>query len=131
MEFHHSVIRLMRLFVTVCAFLSCFGAAEATPRVERVVLDVEVRTFDRKPVIACGGVGAQPRDATADLLEVVEGSFTAKTVQLAWPVCEWDHIEIGSHYRIRLARFATQTGKDAEVRFEVHDPKPQKTSPKR
>ncbi len=95
------------------------ASAVAQPRgTARVVLVVEVLTFDPRPVIPCGRIGAQPRDATARVERVVEGQWTAPTIELSWPVCEWNRIAPGQRHQIRVVR-RTGTGDDSQRRFRV------------
>ena len=106
-----------RLLLCLLA-LAAAGAHARPPAKQRVVMQVEVVERERKPVIPCGGIGAQPRDVTARVLAVEEGAFPGDTIRLAWPMCEWSRVEPGDHFRVRIAR---RPGPEPEppARYEV------------
>jgi hypothetical protein len=97
--------RLLWLALALALALVPLGAsAQQAPRTERIVLLVEVLTRDHTPVIACGVIGAQPRDVSARVLAVQEGTFQGDTILLSWPVCEFSHVEPGDKFKVRIVR---------------------------
>ena len=102
-------MRALALALAALVPLVALAPARAqSPATERVTLTVEVLERDHTPVIACGQMGAQPRDVTARVLSVEEGTFEGQRILLSWPVCEFSHVEPGDRFRIRIQRRVAQ-----------------------
>lgn len=94
------------------------ASAQRARPTEEIVLVVEVLERDPTPLIACGILGAQPRDVTARVVAVERGAFEGERVLLSWPMCEFSAVEVGARYRVHLRRF-TDAPVRADMRYRV------------
>lgn len=99
-------------------------AQTSTRRTERITIDVVVTQFETRRVTPCGEMGAQPRNASARVESVVEGSFVASSILLSWPVCEWEHVTVGDRFRITIRRFTGGNDDPIRTRYLVRDARP-------
>ena len=95
-----TTLRRAARWILLCLLVATSAEAERGP-VERLTLVVEVTSRERRPVLACGRVGAQAREVVARVISVEKGRFDAGEIRLAWPMCEFSRVEPGMRFRIR------------------------------
>lgn len=106
------------LALVVLAVLSPLAHAQPARATQLIVLIVEVLDRDPTPVIACGILGAQPRDVTARVVSVETGTFTDERILLRWPMCADSQVMVGERYRIHLRRW-TDAAPTLATRYRV------------
>ncbi len=105
--------------VVFAAMLAQTGEAQRRARpTERLTLVVEVIDREPTPIIPCGIMGAQPRDVTARVITVEEGTFAGERILLDWPMCVLGQVMPGHRYRIQIRRW-TDVAVTAETRYRV------------
>ena len=104
--------------VLLFALLPSSHAGSQARSTERITLVVEILEREDRPTIPCGILGAQPRDVTAHVVSVEEGTFEGDRVLLSWPVCSLDSLTVGQRYRIQIRRFVDRPV-TPEMRYRV------------
>jgi hypothetical protein len=112
------VFTAVLVFAAVLATPSGEAQRRARRPTERVTLVVEVIDRDPTPIIPCGIMGAQPREVTAQVIAVEEGTFAGERILLDWPMCVLGQVMPGHRYRIQIRRW-TDVAVTAETRYRV------------
>lgn len=110
----HVVLGPAVLLIAICSV----PASAQSRATEPIVAVVEIMERDETPIHPCGYLGAQPRDVTARILSVEEGSLEGDRVLLSWPVCSLSTIAVGRRYRVHLRVFSDTT-RTPETRYRV------------
>lgn len=114
------VLRTLVSLGLVFTFVAAAPLVQAQRRrpTERVTLVVEVIDREATPTMTCGFIGPQPRDVSARVITVEEGTYGADQILLSWPLCLLGQVMPGHRYRIHIRRF-TDVAATPETRYRV------------